>query len=645
MRERLTIKARARLTARGFGVLNKYCPGLARGKALSALVSALQPFASIWFSARIIGEISGARRIHRLVAYVCAVILANFLAFLLRSAIDRITNEKESQMWGFFGKIFADKQMSMDYADLERAEIQYQRKLAEEDLYMFGNGLAQLVWGTAGLVSASVSIFVSISMTATLFTRRSGNAVADSPLWAVALLACVLLGGLSNSRATVRENRIFEKWCEGLVWFNRANQFFGRDLYMSPERAKDVRIYGQEASADRAFGRLHQHHVESAGPILKMSAYPSLAVLVIGVGNAACYLFVVIKAFLGAFGVGSIVQYVGVLSRLGEGVQEMLYILADNEVYCSHLRGLFRYLDIPNRKYQGTLPVEKRAFCAGGDNDYEIEFRDVSFRYPGSEAYALDHVSMKLRIGKRLAVVGQNGSGKTTFIKLLCRLYDPTEGAILLNGIDIRKYDYNEYMDLFSVVFQDFRLFAFQLGQNVAASTDYDRERVEACLKEAGFGDRLRQLPDGAQTCLYKDFDEEGVEISGGEAQKIALARALYKGTANRSDCRFDRRGREAGWDVSGEPTSPFIILDEPTAALDPIAEYEIYSKFSGIVGGRTAIYISHRLSSCRFCDDIAVFHEGRLIQRGAHDALVADEGGKYHALWNAQAQYYRAGA
>jgi ATP-binding cassette subfamily B protein len=222
-----------------------------------------------------------------------------------------------------------------------------------------------------------------------------------------------------------------------------------------------------------------------------------------------------------------------------------------------------------------------------------------------------------------MAVVGMNGSGKTTMIKLLCRMYDPTEGIITLNGIDIKKYDYDEYMDIFSVVFQDFNLFSFTLGQNVATSTDVEEQRAKECLDMAGFSERLSDMQKGLQTALYKDFDEDGVQISGGEAQKIAIARALYK-------------------------DAPFIVLDEPTAALDPIAEFEIYSKFNGIVGGKTAclagrqaIYISHRLSSCRFCDDIAVFHEGELIQRGSHDALVADEGGKYHELWNAQAQYY----
>ena len=208
------------------------------------------------------------------------------------------------------------------------------------------------------------------------------------------------------------------------------------------------------------------------------------------------------------------------------------------------------------------------------------------------------------------------GAGKTTFIKLLCRLYDPQEGQILLNGIDIRKYRYDDYMNIFSVVFQDFQLICQPLGANVAGCKNYDRERAQKALADAGFGERLASLEKGLDTFLYKDLSENGIDISGGEAQKIAIARALYK-------------------------DAPFIILDEPTAALDPIAEAEIYGKFDEITGDKTAIYISHRLSSCKFCDEIAVFHEGAVIQHGTHAALVADEHGKYYELWNAQAQYY----
>ncbi len=198
----------------------------------------------------------------------------------------------------------------------------------------------------------------------------------------------------------------------------------------------------------------------------------------------------------------------------------------------------------------------------------------------------------------------------------MCRLYDPTEGEILLNGVNIKKYDYDEYMSIFSVVFQDFRLFAFRLGETVSASPYYDRERVVRCLEEAGFGERLSSMPEGLDSFLKKDFDGSGIEISGGEGQKIALARALYK-------------------------DAPFLILDEPTAALDPVSEYEIYSRFNEIAGDKTAIYISHRLASCRFCHKIAVFERGRIVQTGSHAELLANEAGVYHRLWMAQAQYY----
>jgi ATP-binding cassette subfamily B protein len=274
------------------------------------------------------------------------------------------------------------------------------------------------------------------------------------------------------------------------------------------------------------------------------------------------------------------------------------------------------YMNIPDVLPKGTLPVEKRALCENGDMDYVLEFHDVSFRYPGADAWALRHVSFTLKVGEHLAIVGQNGSGKTTFIKLLCRLYDPTEGEITLNGVDIRKYDYAEYMSIFSVVFQDFQLFPFKLGEVVASDKHYDVEKVRECLDKVGFTRRMEELPEGENTFLYKKYDKTGVEISGGEAQKIALARALYK-------------------------DAPFILLDEPTAALDPISEYDVYKNFNHISGDKTAVYISHRLASCRFCDMIAVFHEGEIIQIGKHEELITDLEGKYHELWEAQAQYY----
>jgi ATP-binding cassette subfamily B protein len=396
------------------------------------------------------------------------------------------------------------------------------------------------------------------------------------------------------------------------IMHKMANYYFD-SLFDNYKAGKDLKIYSFEkpivAETSTAILEFADGIINK---ITKVRArYDSYSVIMSTILTGVVYAYVAVKALFGSFGIGNIVQYVGALSQLSSGVSTVMSNIAMTMVNAEALKLYYEFIDIPDVKTHGTLTTEKRA-----DNEYEFEFHNVSFKYPGSDFYALKNLSLKFNIGQRMAVVGMNGSGKTTMIKLLCRLYDPTEGLITLNGIDVKKYDYQEYLDIFSVVFQDFRLFSFPLGQNVASSVDYDRELAEKCLDMVGFGERMKDMPKGLDTTLYKDFEEDGVEISGGEAQKIALARALYK-------------------------NAPFIVLDEPTAALDPISEFEIYSKFNDIVGARTAVYISHRLSSCRFCDDIAVFHEGELIERGNHDTLVSDESSKYYELWNAQAQHY----
>jgi ATP-binding cassette subfamily B protein/ATP-binding cassette subfamily C protein len=222
-----------------------------------------------------------------------------------------------------------------------------------------------------------------------------------------------------------------------------------------------------------------------------------------------------------------------------------------------------------------------------------------------------------LKPGQKLSVVGENGAGKTTFIKLLCRIYDPTEGAIFLDGADIRDIDFDKYMSLFSTVFQDYKLYALSLKDNVALarSDTANDDEVESVLRKAGFGEKLGTLPKGVQTLVYRNFDGEGFEPSGGEGQKIVLARALFK-------------------------DAPVIVLDEPAAALDPRAEYEMYQNFNTLVGGKTAVYISHRLSSSRFCDVIAVFKGGKIMEYGPHDELLG-RGSLYPELWRMQATYY----
>ena len=483
-----------------------------------------------------------------------------------------------------------------------------------------GYGLGRVLDVETKLPMSVFGVLGVVALTVTLFTQRvpeSAGAwtVLNHPLF---LLGCLLLLALLSVLPSLCMNRASMLTAELAPLARLGNRFFNFFAVMAisdRDRASDIRMYNQQdicesyASSDTPFS--------TNGPFAKLAWGRGGVLMIVSalfsvLFTVAAYLFVCLKALAGAFGAGSVVQYVSALTALSGHLSQLVVYGGDVRSNAPFLQELFAFLDTPNEMYQGSLTTEKRS-----DRKYEIEFRDVSFRYPGTENWALRHLSVKFEIGKKLAVVGPNGSGKTTFIKLLCRLYDPTEGEILLNGIDIRKYNYREYMDVFSVVFQDFQLLAFSLGQNVAAAPEYDRARAEKALAQAGFGDRLKALPLGTETSLFRDFDENGVEVSGGEGQKIAIARALYK-------------------------DAPFLILDEPTAALDPIAEAEIYEKLNDMVGDKTAIYISHRLSSCKFCDEIVVFDAGKIIQQGAHETLLADESGEYAQLWNAQAQYYR---
>lgn len=611
----MNIRKRIDITKRGYKLLGRYCPGLIRAKVLATAAGTILPFATILFSAGIINEIAGERRTGILVLYVSLTIGLTFAFHLIKNAFEKVASEKESGMWNYFSKIFSDKQMSMDFADLEDATVQKKRQKAQENLFMFGNGLAQLVWDTTGLVEVFVGIVASLSLTFTLFAAETGNDVLDSYLWIPGMFLIMAAAGMINSRLRKKEDKVFEKWMDGTVWYNRTFMFYGHELYSNIARAKDVRLYRQDITADREMQKLEEHNLKDNLSLRKMSGYKGKTVFVLGAANALCYMYVAAKAGLGAFAVGSIVQYVGALMKLIQSITEMFEVVSENKIYTEHLDKLYDYLDIKDGNVADCKENDELSEILR--NDLTIEFKNVSFKYPGTENFVLKDINIKLKSGKKQAFVGANGAGKTTFVKLLCRLYDPSEGRILLNGKDIREYGFKEYVKLFSFVFQDFKIFAFPLGQNISADEAYDREKALECIKKVSLSDRFEKMEEGLETYLYKDVSEKGINISGGEAQKIALARALYK-------------------------DAPVIVLDEPTAALDPIAEAQVYSDFNRLVDNKTAIYISHRLSSCRFCDEILVFDNGKVVQKGTHSELVNDKNGKYYELWNAQAQYYQ---
>ena len=575
---------------------------------LSAIVSAIGPALTLFFSARIINELIGARELNRIILYVSVTLGANLALSVIGAVLSKQSNITNTSFFSKQNTLIGTTFSDMDYAQAENPKTHELIHQLEARMGSSDAGFTRVYWSISSLSNGLMGLIASVVLLVGMFNSLPPNRDTwathpAAPLIIVAVFVLILL--LRSFSVKVQERRR-QMFIGNLAKSNTLYLYYGSNATGYIKHAgKDIRLYNQKSLIMGVMKQWQDFFDKSEYTV--GGGFNGVTAAVNTVFSGAVYLLIGLRAIAGMYSIGSVVQYVGAITLLTGQITGIMNTLVRLKVNTPHLEVFYKYFDLPDEKYKGNIPVEKRT-----DNEYEIEFRNVSFKYPGSDEYALRNLSINFRIGQRLAVVGMNGSGKTTMIKLLCRLYDPTEGEITLNGIDIRKYRFHEYMAIFSVVFQDFGLFDFTLAQNVATSAKPDFARVTECLDKAGFDMKGMEL----DSYLYKGYDENGIEISGGEAQKIALARALYK-------------------------NAPFIVLDEPTAALDPIAEYEIYSKFNEIVGEKTAIYISHRLSSCRFCDDIAVFDKGKLVQRGSHDRLVADAKGKYHELWNAQAQYY----
>ena len=610
-----------RLYGRMLRLLYRKSPGMVVSAILSTVWKAGFVYIPVWLSAKVITALTMNAEISQIRTLVLLTILVTAAGTFVQLLLQRFSEVYYGEgIYYETRRIWQEKLLTMDFVAADDPETQ--GMLSELCQYINGGGYGFIrsMESFLKLLRAIVTMAGGVVLTVSLFTSEVSEGsplrFLNHPLTAV--LVILLFAGFSVVSQSISV-RAESYWFKNADEHSAGNRLFGHFLYLAiySNAAADLRLYNQTAFSNR-FAADKTSIFCSQGPFAKLargkvglslSGSAALSVLLTGLIAA----FVGLKALGGAFGIGLVTQYIAAAVKLFSGLAESGGIVGESRANAYFLKKNFEYLDLPNPMYQGSLTVERHR-----DQDCEIEFRNVSFKYPGSEAYALKNVNFSFRVGKRLAIVGENGSGKTTFIKLLARLYDPTEGEILLNGIDIRKYDYQEYLSVFSVVFQDFCLTALGLGETVGSGSDYDEKRVEDALKRSGFSERLSELPDGIRTYISKNYDASGVDFSGGESQKIAIARAVYK-------------------------NAPFMILDEPTAALDPLAEAEVYSKFDEIAEDRTTVFISHRLSSCRFCDEILVFDHGQIVQIGSHENLVRQEAGKYYALWNAQAQYYTA--
>jgi len=599
-----------------FSLMFKLQPGLFPSILIFRCITGSLTFVNLIFSSRILDMIIAGQTLEEIMKQVFLMVGINLVLVLTHHAFEKISIVKKRLLNIQIDQMICKKTLGIDYEVLEKKDTLEMIQRAEEGMKSYGDIGA--FCDTLGWLLENISCIVySILLLIGLFLPVS----IENPTWAerflnsgLSLLGLVFVMIISliimvRLRRWMKKNEQIH--FEHNVKLNRSFSYYNNFVWDYPQ-GKYVRLYHMKDMIMRAYKEnIRQHEAFSRHMIKKTHASSAMEYGVMYFFQVCSYLYVGVKATLGMISLGSVLKYVGCMQRFFHSIMSVLYSWIELDICSRYLSYFYDYMELKNEKYEGTLPIEKR-----DDNQFDIEFKDVSFRYPNSEKMVLSHVNVKLTVGSKTAIVGKNGAGKTTFIKLLCRLYDPTEGEILLNGINIKLYDYDEYVRLFSIVFQDFQLFSFSLAENVATSTVYDEAKVLACLEKAGLGKRLKEMPQGIHTNIYQ-LEDDGIEISGGEAQKIAIARALYK-------------------------DAPFVILDEPTSALDPVSEHEIYQHFNELVQDKTSLYISHRMSSCRFCDYIYVFDEGEIVQKGSHEELMENKEGIYCQLWQAQAQYYQ---
>lgn len=563
--------------------------------AVNLLIAAAVPFVDIYFLPLLVNSLTAeVKDIRTICFYGGAMVLIGILFRMLNSVLSVHLEKYADYFLNEHSVEISRRCMELDFALTENKEALDQIKKAREGLNWSG-GVHEIAKAFFGIISNGLMIFGAAAVLA-----------VNAP-WLLLLIGVLLTVSTIINR---KKNDIDIKNFTELSGINR---IFGHICWEMEDfrYGKDIRLYGAAGmmteKASQQINRLNDYWKKINDKKFLLNI---LDIIVTAARDFGTYLYLGFLAITGKITIGTFSQLLTAGGSLNAALQGMVFGFQDIVKRSSYAYEIVKFMEYPPYMEKGSRRIGDPA------SGHTIEFRNVSFSYPGTNVQVLKNTSITLKSGERLSVVGLNGAGKTTFIKLLCRLYDVTEGEILLDGVNIREYDYEEYMKLFSVVFQDFRLLAFSVRDNVFLGNEEPSETMDGLLEKVGLSEKIASLPNGADTMMFKQFDKEGVELSGGEQQKLAIARALYK-------------------------DAPVVILDEPTAALDPVAEYEIYKRFDELVGGKTAVYISHRLSSCKFCDKIAVFSEGTVKEYGTHEQLLRLKDGIYAEMFKAQAQYY----
>ncbi len=582
----------------------------------NSICNAAKTILNIILPMYLVNELMGGQEVKNLLLFAGLVVLNNVGMTLVSNTFDRFIKVKESQTSKGMLKLLSEKIMNLEYSYLENPTY---LDLKERAVFAIQNqgAIANMINAISETVSMGLTLAGLLAILATL-----------GPVLIIVLVIGIVLMLLIYSGVSKCQMEIMQE----IIPINRR---FGYYLNLSEDKGvqKDVRLYNMEKMISDRIVQFSNENCDMFDRILIRSGAANGQMAAVGEGVAAfSYAYVGIRTISTVFGpkltIGALTMYVSaainfssMVTKFGESVVMLIQFLGYLDPYME-----FMALS------EETKQTGKEAFTGEVET---IEFKNVTFTYPNAQKPVLQNISFSIHKGEKISIVGLNGAGKSTLIKLICRMYQADSGEILVNGRNIYDYEYLSYMNTISAVFQDYRLFNFSIAENIACETMNKNEaalsenlvgtmtqtdscrKIERLIDEVGLREKIDELPKGIESRFGKDYDQEGIEMSGGQGQKIAIARALYK-------------------------KASMVILDEPASALDPIAEAEIYEKFNSLVEDKTAIYISHRMSSSVFCDKILIIDGGTVADFDTHENLMKKTESLYYKLFRSQAENYK---
>ena len=577
---------------------------------LKAFLNAINPFVAIYFMGELINGLYLGKNSEYIFKQVCLLSISILLIEVICQLIgyyEKISIQKAS--YGQSKKLL-EKALRLNYQKLESAEIQELLENIKQSKFQRGDVFSKQAEYTETLLTGIFTTISSMVYIGKFVKEKMEYGV--NPGQFILLLVCFMLLVIMTISITIyngtQHNRYVYKRFTDVGPINRRYGFYRKNIFQNFKYGKEIRIFDESNLIQDEFGKISKEIDTFFRAVGRQESIFRLINILSNIFmKGLAYIYIGYNSFIHVISVGDVVVYSGAIAQLFAGIIQNIEAITNLKGNEKFLGQYLKFLELSETEQHKGHTINQEWV--------DIVFEHVYFKHPNGNAWILENVCFHISNREHVAMVGLNGSGKTTCVRLLLRLYKPDRGKILLNGKDIWEYNLDEYWKFMSVVFQDFKLFSFSLKQNLLGNKE-ENDTIWQVLHEMGMKEKIENMYEGIESCIYKEYDGKGVMISGGEAQKIAVSKALYKNT-------------------------PMFIMDEPTAALDPLSESQLYEKVNTMMKNKTILYISHRLSSCCFCDKIIVWKDGRIVEMGTHSELL-EENGEYRRLWDAQSEYYR---